>query len=52
MGQDRDFFPLDLPKLSEESKIFCEGPIVERECMEVLKDMKLNKSPGNDGLTV
>ena len=49
--QDTDFFPSDLPKLSEESKTFCEGPIVERECIEVLEEMKVNKSPGNDGLT-
>ena len=25
---------------------------MERECLQVLETMKLNKSPGNDGLTV
>ena len=41
-----------LPKLSSESKEHCEGRMRNDECLEVLKDMKFNKSPGNDGLTV
>ena len=49
---DTQFFPADLPKLSKESKESCEGLILERECLQVLEKMKLNKSPGNDGLTV
>ena len=51
-NSDINFFPLDLPKLSKDSKESCEGLIVERECLHVLQKMKLNKSPGNDGLTV
>ena len=49
--QDSNFFKT-LPKLSSESKEHCEGCIRNDECLEVLKDMKFNKSPGNDGLTV
>ena len=51
-NSDIQFFPVDLPKLSKDSKESCEGLIVERECLQVLEKMKLNKSPGNDGLTV
>lgn len=45
-------FLKDIPKISEESRDDCEGLITKEECFEVLKSMKLNKSPGNDGLTV
>ena len=48
---DIDFFK-NLPTLSNESKKTCEGKICEGECFAVLKEMKQNKSPGNDGLTV
>ena len=51
-NSDIKFFPVDSSKLSEDSKELCEGIIVERECIQVLEKMKLNKSPGNDGLTV
>ena len=30
----------------------CEGKVTRNECFEVLKEMKFNKSPGNDGFTV
>ena len=40
-----------LPKLSEENKDFCEGPISFEECYQAVKEMKWNKSPGNDGFT-
>ena len=46
------FFTADIPKLSKESQEICEGKISVEECFNVLKAMKLNKSPGNDGLTV
>ena len=46
------FFGKDLPKLSDESRELCEGKITLDECCEVLKTMKTNKSPGNDGFTV
>ena len=52
-AQDKySIFFQTLPKLSSESKEHCEGRIRNDECLEVLKDMKFNKSPGNDGLTV
>ena len=47
-----EFFPRTLPKLSADSTKQCEGIVVGSECLAVLNKMKLNKSPGNDGLTV
>ena len=44
-------FLTDIPKLSDESKNLCEGKVTKNECYEVLKEMKFNKSPGNDGFT-
>ena len=41
----------DLPKLSNENRDFCECPITQDECFQALKEMKWNKSPGNDGFT-
>lgn len=38
--------------LSEEESLKCEGLVQEKECIQALKKMKLNKSPGSDGLTV
>ena len=42
----------NIPSLCEESKELCEGKVTKEECYNVLKEMKINKSPGNDGLTV
>ena len=42
----------DIPKLSDDSRNLCEGKITHEECFNVLKTMKLNKSPGNDGFSV
>ena len=42
----------DIVKLSEESRNLCEGKVTKEECFNVLQQMKHNKSPGNDGLTV
>ena len=39
-------------KLTDEEANICEGPITLKECYEALHGMKLNKSPGLDGLTV
>ena len=41
----------DLPKLKKESREYCEGIISNEECIAILKELKPNKSPGNDGLT-
>ena len=38
--------------LNEEDANECEGSITENECLEALKSMKQNKSPGSDGLSV
>ena len=47
---DKDsLFLTDIPKLSEENMNLCEGKVTRNECFEVLKEMKFNKSPGNDG---
>jgi len=46
------FFSQNIPKLSEEQSNQCEGQIDFKECEAILKTFKLNKSPGNDGLTI
>ena len=43
------FEGIDLPKLCDEDKESCEGMIKEEECRKVIKTMKRDKSPGNDG---
>ena len=45
-------FLKNIPTLCEESKDLCEGEVTKEECYNVLKEMKANKSPGNDGFTV
>ena len=47
-----DEFYVHIPRLSTDNKQFCEGKISPGESHSILKEMKLNKSPGNDGLTV
>ena len=42
----------DIPKLTEEDKQLCEGKITESECKIALNNMKMDKSPGLDGLKV
>ena len=49
---NKSSFSKSIPKLSEESREACEGKISKDECYEVLKTMKLNKAPGNDGFSV
>ena len=36
--------------LDEVEQNLCEGPLTETECLESLKSMESNKSPGSDGL--
>jgi len=49
---NKSSFSKSIPKLSEESREACKGIISKDECYEVLKTMKLNKAPGNDGFSV
>lgn len=42
---------LDIRKLTEEEKESIEGPIMEHEALNVLKNMKNDQSPGADGFT-
>jgi len=42
----------NIPKLSTEMSNQCEGIISFKECENILKTFKLNKAPGNDGLTI
>ena len=42
----------NLNKLKEEEANKLEGEITEAECKNALKNMKLNKSPGSDGIPV
>ena len=44
---DATFFP---SILSDDDKNLCEGLITNEECLYALKNLKLNKSPGLDGL--
>ena len=38
------------PALNAEEQIICEGKITTDECDQLIKELKLNKSPGLDGL--
>jgi Reverse transcriptase (RNA-dependent DNA polymerase) len=40
----------DVPKLLDDDRFLCEGPISNNECIEAIKVMKNEKSPGSDGL--
>ena len=42
---------LQIPKLSENDCLLCEGELTEAELYDALKNMPNNKSPGNDRLT-
>ena len=43
---------LNIPKLSEEQKVSCEGKITSEECALLLESFANNKSPGNDGIPI
>ena len=43
---------LDIPKLSEEQKISCEGKIAPDECFRLLDTFQNNKTPGDDGVPI
>ena len=42
---------VDLPVLSLDEKLLCEGELTEKELYNSMKSMSNNKSPGNDGLS-
>ena len=42
---------MHIPKLSEESKLLCEGALTLNECYNALQTLPGNKTPGNDGLS-
>ena len=46
------FFDVSIRKLNNLDKNSCEGHITEVECINALKNMKNQKSPGSDGITV
>lgn len=46
------FNNLNIPRISEEETKKCEGEIKESECLKILSDFKLNKTPGTDGFQV
>ena len=43
---------LELPKLSDDERDEIEGKLTLEECQNILKTLKLGKSPGEDGYTV
>lgn len=43
---------LDVPRLSDNEAMEYEGAITERQCLKILSDFKLNKTPGRDGFQV
>ncbi len=45
-----DYFLVDLPSLSTEDSLSCDGPLTEEEIWEALSQMSNNKTPGCDGL--
>ena len=45
------FFQIERPNLSATDSDMCEGLISSAECINVIKELKNNKSPGTDGLT-
>ena len=49
-NSSKDFFPQVRQVLSNENLYFCEGPLSSKECLEALKSMASEKSPGTDGL--
>lgn len=42
----------NIPKLQDNDKMFCEGMITDNECLYAIKSLRINKSPGLDGLPI
>jgi len=49
---ENEFLCESLLQIAQNDKIFCDMEISLIECTEALKNMKANKSPGTDGITV
>ena len=49
---DAIFHNITIPRLSEDDKHFLETPLSTNELFEVVKSMKMNKTPGFDGLPI
>ena len=43
---------LNIPRLTDERKLSCEGSITEEERVRALQSFQGNKTPGNDGLPI
>ena len=43
---------LNIPPLTDEQKLSCEGRITEEECVKPLQSFQGNKAPGNDALPI
>ena len=42
---------MNMPKLTDEEKLSCEGKLTKNECWNAPSSMGRNKSTGNDGLS-
>jgi len=48
-----EFFDnVDIPKLTDDEKLLCNGELTKSECIDAINGMARNKSPGYDGITV
>ena len=45
------FSELSSASLTNEEQNLCEGPLTQTECLEALKKMESDKTPGTDGLS-
>ena len=43
---------LNIPGLTEQQRLSCEGKITLNECAKALETFQLNKAPGNDGIPI
>jgi len=43
---------LNIPSLTEQQMLSCEGKITSEECAKVLETFQPNKTPGNDGIPI
>ena len=43
---------LNIPVLTEEQKLSCQGAISQQECASILDSFQNNKTPGNDGIPI